>query len=157
MAPAENSASVSEQQLRSYLAGIPGLDLDVGLEAMRGNVTKYARLLALFADGNQHHADQILSRLAAGEWHSIRLIAHSLHGSAGMLGAVGVAEAARAVLSEMENHLDAEEVARLCRSLAESLTTLVTHIQRESTRLTASPAVAAVPARLTDVPGQEPS
>ena len=151
LAPAASSASEPDQQLRSYLAGIPGLDLDVGLAAMRGNVTKYARLLTLFADSHHDHADQILSRLDTGELHSIEPIAHSLRGTAAMLGAVGVADAASAVLSAIRSNLDAGEIARACRSLAESLATLVSHIHEESPRQTASPAVVVVPARLAEV------
>lgn len=151
MAPVADIAAGSERQQKLRLAGISGLNLAVGLAAMRGNVTKYARLLVLFADGYHHYPDQILSHLAAGEPQAIEPIAHSLRGAAGMLGAVGVADAASAVLSAMERDPGGEEISNLCQALAESLTRLVAHIRGESTGLSTSPTVMAVPAHMAEV------
>ncbi|MDP2823001.1 MAG: PAS domain S-box protein [Sulfuritalea sp.] len=151
VAPVAVKAPVFEEQQRRRLACIPGLDLGVGLAAMRGNVTKYARLLVLFADGYHHHADQILSQLATGELQAIEPIAHSLRGSAGMLGAVSVSEAATAVLSALERNQGTEETKRLCMVLAENLSRLVGNIRQEPTEPIASQNVVAAPTRLAEV------
>jgi PAS domain S-box-containing protein len=117
-----------DQRLR--LAGIPGLNLDHGLGMLRGNVAKYTRLLILFADGNQQQADQISGMLAAGEFAAIEHVAHALKGSAGMLGATNVANAAVAVLSVLHSDAGANEIGPLCAVLAKELSSLVNGIRQ---------------------------
>jgi two-component system sensor histidine kinase/response regulator len=144
----------TDELLRRRLAGIPGLDLGLGLAMMRGNVDKFARLLVLFADGYYQHADQILSRLAAGDVAAIEPLAHSLRGSAGMLGAVGISEAASAVLSAMDNNQGVEEIRRLSMDLAENLSRLVGNIREESAELAEPEVVVQRPTRLSEVLSQ---
>ncbi|MBI5790353.1 MAG: PAS domain S-box protein [Rhodocyclales bacterium] len=143
-----------DELLRRRLAGIPGLDLGLGLAMMRGNVDKFARLLVLFADGYHQHADQILSRLAVGDLAAIEPLAHSLRGSAGMLGAVGVSEAASTVLSAMDNNQGVEEIRRLSMDLAENLSRLVASIREESAELAEPQVVVQRPTRLSEVLAQ---
>ena len=115
----------ADEEQRRRLAGIPGLDLERGLATMRGNLTKYVSLLLLFADGNQRHVDSISELLGANDLASIEPIAHSLLGSAGVLGAQGVSEAAGAVLSALRYGAGAEEIRRRCAALADALASLV--------------------------------
>ena len=143
---------ITDEAQRRRLAAIPGLDLDCGLAMVRGNVTKFTRLLVLFADGYHHHADQILSLLATGEHAAIEPIAHSLRGSAGMLGALSVSEAASDVLAGLDRDAASDEIVPLSKRLAEELSRLVGGIRQYATTTGGDVvAVNVVPARFEDV------
>ncbi|MCE9570191.1 MAG: PAS domain S-box protein [Rhodocyclales bacterium] len=119
----------SDADLLRRLAAIPGLDLQRGLAMIRDNVTKYTRLLVMFADGNQTHAERILALVAAGDLEAIGPIAHSLKGSAGMLGAVGVTEAARTLVSALRGQAGDDMIPLLCANLGRELATLIDGIR----------------------------
>ena len=136
---------------RQRLARIPGLDLVLGLTMLRGNVTKYTRLVVLFADGYQKHAEQILEMLAAGELSTIESIAHSLRGSAGMLGATSVSEAAGAVLAACRGDDGTEQIGRLCTTLADELSSLVGGIRQATTELAEEAEAEVVSTRFAEV------
>ena len=127
-------AGDDEDQMRR-LAGIPGLDLDRGLAMVRGNVTKFTRLAVLFADGYHRHAEKIIEMLAAEDLASIEPIAHSLRGSAGMLGATNVCEAAGAVLTALRTDAATSDIAPLCTLLAKDLSSLVGGIRQAAAGL----------------------
>jgi HPt (histidine-containing phosphotransfer) domain-containing protein len=120
----------AESQKRRRLAAIPGLDVERGLTLMRGNVTKYARLLALFADGHRQDADQIAKMVAAGEFAALEPVAHALKGSAGMLGAMALSKTATALLAELRGDAERDEVCRLGGILATQLSGLVQGIEQ---------------------------
>jgi two-component system sensor histidine kinase/response regulator len=115
----------NDADLLQRLAAIPGLDLQRGLAMIRDNVTKYTRLLVMFADGNRAHAERIPALAAAGDLAAIGPIAHSLKGSAGMLGAVGVTEAARTLVSALRGQADDDMIPLLCANLGRELATLI--------------------------------
>ncbi len=119
----------NDADLRRRLAAIPGLDLQRGLAMIRDNVTKYTRLLVMFADGNQALAARIPALAAAGDLAAIEPIAHSLKGSAGMLGAVAVAEAARIAVSALRGQPGDDRVRLLCANLGRELATLIDGIR----------------------------
>jgi len=133
-APEAQSAPLAvgtdDGDLRRRLADIPGLDLDYGLAVMRGNLAKYMKLLDLFADGYHQHADRISEMLAVGDLAAIEPIAHSLRGSAGMLGAQKVAATAGEILSALRNMAEVAEIRRLCAILAAELSSLVAGIRQ---------------------------
>jgi HPt (histidine-containing phosphotransfer) domain-containing protein len=124
----ERTGNDADQRRR--LALIPGLDLERGLAMIRGNVQKYTRVLVVFANSNQLHADRIAALLAAGDLAAIDLLAQSLKGSAGMLGALNVAEAARAVVSALRDQDGAARIQLLCANLGEALSTLIDGIRQ---------------------------
>ena len=126
-------AAQKGDDLRQRLGDISGLDIERGLAMMRGNVKKYARLLALFAEGYSQHGERISEMLAAGEQDAVQPLAHSLRGSAGMLGAAKVAGAAEAVLTAMRSNpggdIGRDEVSELCDVLVAELSSLVEGIR----------------------------
>jgi PAS domain S-box-containing protein len=126
--PAEAPNPRDEDQ-RRRLAEIPGLDLDLGLAMVRGNVKKFTRLAVLFADGYHEHADRIVELMLASKFASIEPIAHSLRGAAGMLGAVGVSEAAGELLLALRGNCDTNTVGPLCTRLADELNSLIAGIR----------------------------
>ncbi len=90
--------------LRQQLAGIPGLDIEAGLQAVRGREASYLRLLGKFAETHAEDAHQIRKHLANSETETARRIAHSLKGAAGTLGMNSLQAAAAALeLSLKEN------------------------------------------------------
>ena len=120
-------------ELRRRLASIGGLDLDQGLAMMRGNVRKYLKLLVLFGDGCQQNVEEIAAMLINGEFAAIGPVAHSLRGSASMLGALEVSEAASAVLSALRtddsSEAEKDEISGLCAILSEKLSSLIAGIR----------------------------
>ena len=133
----------AEDQRWHRLAAIPGLNLASGVAMMRGDLTKYTKLLVLFADVNQGYGPRISAFLATGELAALEPIAHSLRGSAGVLGAVTVAAAAGAVLSALRSAGETAEICRLGVVLVEELGSLVDAI-RQATVLPLAPVEAEV-------------
>ena len=124
-----------DDMLRQNLAAIPGLDLESGLAVMRGNLRKYTQLLVLFAEGHGHHAEQIFEMALAKDHAGIGPVAHSLRGSASMLGATNVSDAAEAILSARHDNASADEIGPLCSVLAEELSRLVAGIRQAAAHL----------------------
>jgi PAS domain S-box-containing protein len=123
---------LSDDDRKRHLACIPGLDLPAGLTSMRGNVAKYSRLLVLFAEGYQDHANQIIDLLHKGQPEAIEPLAHALRGASGMLGAQRLSDAANAILMALENDAGAEVVAKLSAELTEVLSGLVKGIRQHA-------------------------
>jgi PAS domain S-box-containing protein len=143
--------SGDDKARRRRLAGIPGIDLERGLAMMRGNLDKYTKLLVLFADGYHQQAEQIIEMLAAGNLKAVEPVAHSLRGSAAMLGAMNVAEAAGAVLSALRGEENSDDIGQLCAVLAEGLAGLVDGIRQAVGELAESPDAEADPRRFAEV------
>ena len=123
-AEVEDVTARTEDPLKR-LAGIAGLDLDRGLDLMRGNVQKYTKLLILLSEEYKKHAQRMAEMLNANDLKSIEPIAQALRGSSGMLGAVKVSNAASAVLSAMNSDGAAGEIRRLSAVLIDELSSLV--------------------------------
>ena len=121
---------VRDEDLRQRLAGIPDLELERGLAMIRGNVTKYCKLLVMFADGNQQSAARISDLIAAGDQAAIEPIAHALKGSAGMLGALKLSAAAQAVVLALRGKAGTDQLGPLCAELSEGISSLVAGIRR---------------------------
>jgi two-component system sensor histidine kinase/response regulator len=92
-------------------------------------VAKYSRLLVLFADSCRQHMDKVAGMLARGEFDAIEPIAHSLRGSAAMLGAIKVSEIAGALLAACRNGAANDAIAPLCAVLAAEMSRLVDGIR----------------------------
>jgi two-component system sensor histidine kinase/response regulator len=122
--------AAGDEELRQRLGGIPDLELERGLAMLRGNVTKYSRLLGMFVDGNQHTAQRISSLLAAGDLAAIEPIAHALKGSAGMLGALKLSGLAQEVVTALRRKAGNDTLGPLCVSLVEGLSGLIEEIRR---------------------------
>lgn len=116
-----------EDQVRR-LGGIQGLNFENGLRVIRGNIPKYLVLLSLFAESYQKHTEQILELLAAEMTTSLETIAYSLRGSAGLVGAQSVSEAANSVLSALR-YGRIDEVKQHGIILVETLSCAVNSIQ----------------------------
>jgi PAS domain S-box-containing protein len=148
----EATAATDDQvDLRRRLAGVPGLNIDHGLATVRGNIEKYARLLVLFRDGYRQQAEQVFDLLAAGDLAAVEPIAHSLRGSAGMLGALKLSEAAAEVLAALRHDGDTTDIGRLCALMAEELVSLLDGLREAMAEPVAADPAAADPKRLAEV------
>ena len=74
----------------AQLEGIAGLDSKFGIQAVRGRVESYIRLLVKFAETHRDDFAEIHRLLAAGARDDARRMAHSLKGVSATLGAVEV-------------------------------------------------------------------
>jgi PAS domain S-box-containing protein len=126
---ADAATAAAEAAQRQRLACIPGLDLDRGLERMRGNVTKYSQLLVLFAEGYQPHEEKIAAMLASGNFDALGPIAHSLHGSAVTMGAMKVAETLKVVLMAVRGQAGSDAIRPLCTTLVAEMSRLIAGIR----------------------------
>ncbi len=89
--------------LREALDRIPDLDTQTGLQAVRGRLASYHRLLGKFLDNHANDFGQIREKLASGERSEARRLAHSIKGAAGTLGALRVYEAALRLESDLKS------------------------------------------------------
>lgn len=121
------SKNLETVQIR-HLSSIQGLNFEDGLRVIRGNVPKYVALLGLFAVSSQKHIGQIRELLATEMTAPLETIAYSLRGSAGMVGAQSVSEAANSVLSALRSG-SMNEIRQHGLNLAETLSSLVCSIQ----------------------------
>jgi hypothetical protein len=74
---------------------LPGLDPDLGLELLAGNVDAYRRLIISFARNRQGMGQEIRTALADSDLERAGFLAHTLKGVAGNLAATSLHAAAR--------------------------------------------------------------
>jgi PAS domain S-box-containing protein len=120
--PAPEMAPAEWQQ---RLAHIPGMDIERGLALVLGNTTRYGRILAMFIDSHGQDAAHLSQVLAANDLDTLKSLAHTLKGSAGMIGATWVFEAATALHSTICSNAGREEIDTLCTALIAELTSLI--------------------------------
>jgi two-component system sensor histidine kinase/response regulator len=111
---------LDDQALAAQLAGIAGLDAELGLNAVRGRMGSYKRLLGKFIDNHGGDFNTIRQRLAAGDAEEARRLAHSLKGAAGTLGAVAVQTAAAALETAIRESQPEAALEPLLQMLAEA-------------------------------------
>ncbi|MDD2743214.1 MAG: CBS domain-containing protein [Rhodocyclaceae bacterium] len=106
-----SSVTISNEHQR--LDGIQGLDLELGLKSVRGNLSVYQRLLASFANGHSADFQRIHDCFQAGDKDEARRLAHSIKGAAGALGASRIQQSAAALEAAIKESLPATAIAPL--------------------------------------------
>ena len=106
---------------------IAGIETRSAVRRIGGNRKRYEDLLRKFAEQEADAVDKIRATLTAGDRETAERTAHSLKGSAGNLGAAGLAEAAAQVESAIKS--GHEEVEPQLESLSLVLTAVVQAIQ----------------------------
>jgi HPt (histidine-containing phosphotransfer) domain-containing protein len=66
---------------------LPCLNIQIGIKQLEGNQNLYIKLLRKFAECNQDFAEKIADRLEQNDDKKARLLAHSIKGVAGSIGA----------------------------------------------------------------------
>jgi HPt (histidine-containing phosphotransfer) domain-containing protein len=115
--PPTHDLSDYPDEWQRRLAGFPGVDSVRGLALMRGNVPKYLRLLALFADSQAPNVAHLGALLTTGDLNSITELAHTLKGAAGAIGATRVSEAAAALDAAIRSGAKQSEINANCTLL----------------------------------------
>jgi two-component system sensor histidine kinase/response regulator len=106
---------------------IPGLDLELGLRAFRGNIANHARLLHIFHERHAGDAEMLATHLERGNAEAAALAAHGLKGVSATLGLVRLRDMALQIerLARAGNLNQAlEETPALAKALAELGTAL---------------------------------
>ena len=95
------------------LAGITGLDSTFGLQAVRGRVESYIRLLGKFTETHSQDFAHIRRLLAEGNLDEARRLAHSLKGVSATLGATQINHAALALEMAIREGRDPDSLSPL--------------------------------------------
>ena len=127
--PAEPVRSPSpvdaDVRMRQALEGVADLNVDAGLKSMRGRVSAYVRMLALFAGSHGDDIATIRTHLALGDRTVAQRIAHTLKGLAATLGAGRLQRDALAVEMGVHQNLDDATLVERVDTLAASLDPLL--------------------------------
>ena len=115
-------------EIPAALSAIPGLDTARGLKTLDGDRAAYQRLLRLFAATHRDDMALLAQRISAGDRDQARLIAHTLKGSSGNLGATNIQFQAAALEAAILAGRDGSAVERLTGTLANELQRLAAAI-----------------------------
>ena len=126
---------------------IPGLDVGQGLRRVIGSIPLYLSLLRKFVSGQRDVPDQILQALDQRDWERAEILAHTLKGVAGNIGATGLQQLATELDELVSERLDPDAALELTGRLKSQLTVVVHGIESQlSPAAPAAPAAAPVPA-----------
>jgi two-component system sensor histidine kinase/response regulator len=145
---------VADVSLRANLTGIPGLEVAAGLKAVRGNLDRYTRLLAMFAQGHANDMATLRAHWATGEIAEARRLAHTLKGVAATLGAEALRRRALELERVLRESAPAVAIEAGIGAVEAVLTPLLAAIREFSGAETARAPVAVDEARARDVLAQ---
>lgn len=125
-------ASAPEDDPLDFLKTLPGVDVQQGLDSLRGRVPSYVRMLRKFAETQADDSAALLSALQGlhqpAQREEARRLAHSLKGVAGTLGLLGLQQQAGSLELLLKGDAEesvvlpvAAEVARMRQALANQL------------------------------------
>jgi two-component system, sensor histidine kinase and response regulator len=117
--PANDNVTLTNQ-----LSGIVGLDSRFGLQAVRGRMESYLRLLAKFAENHRNDFADMRSNLAAGDRDEARRLAHTLKGVSATLGAVLINKTSVALETAIRDGCDSEALEPLIDATEKAFSSL---------------------------------
>jgi PAS domain S-box-containing protein len=104
--------------LMAALSAISGLDTGIGLNAVRGRVSSYTRLLGTFTQSHADDPARLAELLAGGQSADALRLAHSLKGAAGTLGISAIQQAAASLEAALRHEASETEIESLRAALA---------------------------------------
>jgi len=110
-------------------SSLPGLEIEQALGRMGGHADLLLKLLGDFRTLNSDEVAQIRQTLA-GEREAARRQAHSLKGTAAVLGATNLFEAARALEYAIRDGLESEELERAFEETSRALQVVLQSIDQ---------------------------
>jgi CheY-like chemotaxis protein len=122
------AATVVAVAISPELAAIPGLDAEGGLKLINGNVSAYLRLLSQFATGHATDGAMMRKLVSLGDHAGAQRLAHSLRGSSGTLGVIGVQGLANEIEVAIRAGGDLTVLTRLANLLGDELHRVTTDI-----------------------------
>ncbi|MES2048939.1 MAG: Hpt domain-containing protein [Pseudomonadota bacterium] len=124
-----NIDPASAIEWRQKLDGIVGLNAELGLYRIRGNLEGYLRMLKAFVSGHAEEVTQLADALAENDLATLKDIAHSLKGSGGTIGAERLAESATVMDTALRNQAAIGEIEVHCVGLIAELAALIEGIR----------------------------
>ncbi|MBV7454825.1 response regulator [Acidovorax sp. sif1233] len=112
------------------LAHIEGLHTAAGLRRVLGKRAAYESLLRKFVVGQARAVQETRAHLAEGQPQAARRAMHTLKGSAGTIGAVGLAELAHAAEQAIAQNAQAGPLEALLQPVEAACQALVTALQK---------------------------
>jgi PAS domain S-box-containing protein len=122
-APASVAASPAPPTEISHaaLADIPGLNLQLGLKAVRDKLPLFIRLLQTFITAHSNDSEAIATALGSKQTADAERLAHSLKGASATLGLLDIHESAKALEAAIRQNLPAAQIADQQAVLADRL------------------------------------
>ena len=111
------------------LINVPGLDATAGMRRVMGNLPLYLSLLRKFSIGQRDAPEQIAAALAAGDRDRAVLLAHTLKGVAGNIGATALQQHAAELEQTLQNDGDSARCERVLDGTALCLAGLLAGLQ----------------------------
>ncbi len=116
------SAAIDNDPQQKRLETIPGLDPELGLRYLHGNVALYLRRIEQFEVAHTDDMQKLSACLSAGDRDEARRLAHTLKGSAGTLGLTKLQDLAKALEEYLKRNPDnlakgSEEAFNLIRAV----------------------------------------
>lgn len=120
---------IDATEWRQRLDGIAGLNAELGLYRIRGNLEGYKRMLKAFLSGHAEEVVQLADALASDDLATLKDIAHSLKGSGGTIGAERLAQAATVLDAALRNKAESAEIEVNTATLIAELSMLIDGIR----------------------------
>jgi len=124
-AAASPHAAEGANHWQAQLAQVAGLDAAQGVARVRGNWAGYQRMLNAFVESHAQEVDQLRTSLATNDLALLKEVAHSLKGSGGNIGAMGIGNTAAVVDAAIRNGQDSASINALASTLLQELQALI--------------------------------
>ncbi|MGB0126210.1 MAG: response regulator, partial [Rhodocyclaceae bacterium] len=115
----------SASRLQRRLEGIPGLAVASGLRTVRGDLSRYERLLQQLVDRHGSDGELLVRQVSAGDHEAVRHTAHALRGVAGTLGAQALQQCAQALEKAASQSEGNGQLRHLTAAVEKELSSLV--------------------------------
>lgn len=123
---AESLVNELDEWERLGLSEIPGIDGKQGISTLlRGQTTKFIQFLQLFVDSHDKDIQQLADSLASGNWPEIQKLTHTIKGSAGSLGAIGLQQTASSTLALLRQEASQSDLKAAINKLVLELSSLL--------------------------------
>ncbi len=123
------SLGLADEASRLALPEIVGMDTDMGVRRMGGNVPGYLKLLAKFRENQWGVCENIRSALERGDGEFALRLVHTLKGVAATIGAMDLSEQAKNLETSMKGENHGEKTDVLLKKTAEKMRLIMDNIQ----------------------------
>ncbi len=119
----------ANMMIPAALAAIPGLEVELGLNVLSGDMTAYKRLLRLYAADHANDIGLLRERMSQGDRDEARRLAHTLKGGSGNLGAPGVQRLAAELEMAIRDGRDTATIEQMASAAETGLQQLIAGIR----------------------------